>query len=63
MALLAVGTGLWKDFSPIDRIHQVQAVAQPDLSRREVYENLLPMFAQTSRYQSRLGDLLAKVKN
>jgi hypothetical protein len=40
MALLAVGTGLWKDFSPLDGIRQVQAVAQPDLSRREVYENL-----------------------
>lgn len=62
-ALAAVGTGHWKDFSRIDDIHQVQAVAQPDPGRQAAYERLLPIFAQASKDQSRLGDLLAKFKN
>jgi xylulokinase len=61
-ALAAVGTGMWKDFSRIDEIHKVHARAKPDIANVQVYERLLPIFAQASLCQSRLGDMLAELR-
>ena len=61
-ALAAVGTGIWKDFSRIDEIHKVIARAKPDIANVQVYDRLLPVFAQASLYQSRLGDMLAELR-
>jgi xylulokinase len=60
-ALAAVGTGLWKDFTKIDDIHQIESVMTPIPQNRDIYEQLLPIFAQAGKYQSELGDMLAKL--
>lgn len=60
-AIAAVGAGIWKDFSPIQEVHQVQDVAVPDPANTAVYERLLPVFEQTRRDQARLGDMLASL--
>jgi xylulokinase len=56
-ACAAVGTGLWESFEFIDEIHQVQDVIQPIPQHTTVYEKVLPVFMQASRYLSHLGDL------
>jgi len=60
-AVAAVAAGLWGDFSPIDEVHQREAVARPDAKNAQVYQRLLPVFQQASRDQARLGDMLAGV--
>jgi xylulokinase len=60
-AVAAVAAGLWKDFAPIDRAHQVEDVAEPDPRNVEVYERLLPIFLQAAQDQARLGDLLTSL--
>ena len=57
-AVAAVWTGLWDDFSRIDRIHQTESVSSPDPKRAETYEQLLPVFQKSSQYQSKLGEAL-----
>jgi len=60
-ALAAVGTGLWDDFSRIDRIHQIEHVARPIAENTQHYEKLLPIYAEAARWQAKLGDQLAKL--
>ena len=38
------------------------ARAKPDIANVQVYDRLLPVFAQASLYQSRLGDMLAELR-
>ena len=61
-ALAAVGTGLWKDFTKIDDIHQIESVMKPNPQNRDIYEQLMPIFAKAGKYQSELGDMLAKLR-
>ena len=60
-AVAAVGTGLWSDFSKIDQIHQIENIEKPIPQNSEIYERLLPIFARVGKYQSELGDMLAKL--
>lgn len=60
-AVAAVGAGLWKDFSKLDDIHQVQSISRPVAANQRAYEKLLPIFVRAGEFQSRLGDLLAEV--
>ena len=59
-AVAAVGAGLWRDFSPIERIHQVQDVCTPDPTNAAAYQKLLAVFRQVCRDQARIGDMLAE---
>jgi len=59
-AVAAVGTGLWRDFSRVDDIHQVEAVTRPIPENNAVYETLLPVFARASQHQAELGKMLAE---
>ncbi len=61
-AVAAVGAGLWKDFSPIDDIHKIQAVARPVPANRAVYDKLLPAFRALALSQASLGDELAGLR-
>ncbi len=54
-AVAAVGTGLWKDFTPIDAIHQEQASAQPTAEGVAAYARLLPHFRAHARDLARLA--------
>jgi xylulokinase len=60
-ALAAVGTGLWADFTKIDEIHQIESVTKPIPQNNAIYEQLLPIFVKAGKYQSELGDMLAKL--
>lgn len=57
-AIIAVGLGWWKDFSPIDTVHEIESELPPNPKTNELYEKMLPIFRQASGYQAKLGDLL-----
>jgi xylulokinase len=48
-AVAAVAAGLWKDFSPIDAIHRIEATAAPDPVSRDVYQKMLAAYRGTAR--------------
>jgi xylulokinase len=58
-AVAAVGCGLWPDFTPIRRAHQVESVARPDPDHVRVYRRLLPVFRQLRDHLGQIGDALA----
>jgi xylulokinase len=60
-AVAAVACGLWSDFSRIDRVHRVEAVARPDPEKVRTYRRLLPVFVESRQDQARLGDRLAQL--
>lgn len=60
-AVAAVGCGLWADFSPVEKLHELQHVACPESPARDVYQKLLPVFRQVSQDQARIGDMLAEL--
>lgn len=57
-AVGAVGVGLWKDMSAIDRIHERVSVETPRPREAEIYEGLLPVFKRISCDQAELGEML-----
>jgi xylulokinase len=59
MALAAVGSGLWPDFSRLDQIHQVVSITHPIPENRAQYARLIPIYRQAADYHAELGDLLA----
>lgn len=61
-ATAAVGTGLWRDFTPVDAIHEVEDVTAPDPAHQAVYARLLPVYARATRALADLGDRLAAVE-
>lgn len=62
MAVAAVGTGLWSDFSRIDDLHRVEEIARPIPEHRAAYEKLLPIFIRAGELQSEIGDMLASLE-
>jgi xylulokinase len=62
MAVAAVGTGMWPDFSRIDDIHQVETITRPIPEHNAVYEKLLPVFARAGQHQSEIGEMLANLE-
>ena len=57
-AIAAVGSGLWKDFSPIDGIVQGEEVAEPQKSVYEIYANLLPIFGKVLQNDAAIAELM-----
>lgn len=57
-AVAAVGSGLWRNFSKIDDIHQVEEITIPILENVLKYEKLLNVFKLASEYQAEIGDLM-----
>lgn len=60
-ALAAVGTGIWEDFSTIDKIHKTQSVNKPRGEENQRYEKLLPVYKTLSNHLSEIGDMLTKI--
>lgn len=60
-ALVAVGCGLWLDFSPIDTIHQILEVVEPIPGNNQIYETLLAIFDKGSQALSQIGEDLHKL--
>jgi len=61
-ALAAVGSGLWKDFSRIDEIHQVVELVEPDQENNRKYEKLLPVFDLANGYLAKVSAALREVE-
>ncbi|MGQ1785803.1 xylulokinase [Saccharicrinis sp. GN24d3] len=61
-ALAAVGTGIWSDFSIIDKVHQTESVEVPQVQDNKKYEKILPVYKQLSDYLSEVGDVLNGLK-
>lgn len=60
-ALAAVGVGLWKDFSIIDKIHEVIQEKNMKEENSEKYDTILPIFKESGEYLSKIGDLLNEI--
>jgi xylulokinase len=60
-ALAAVGCGLWRDFSKIRELHEVEDRSVPDPTHAALYESFLPVFRQAAACQRELGEMMAKI--
>jgi xylulokinase len=60
-ALAAVGCGLWRDFSRIRELHEVEDRSVPDPTHTAFYESLLPVFRQAAACQRELGEMMAEI--
>jgi xylulokinase len=61
-ALVAVGLGLWQDFSPIDDLHEEVARHEVSVEHHQDYQKLLGLFKELSHSQSQLGEKFAKIQ-
>jgi xylulokinase len=59
-ALVAVGVGLWQNFTKVDEIHKTEDVTQPIPKHTAIYEDLLPIFVRAAEQQLELGEMLSK---
>lgn len=57
-AVAAVGCGLWRDFSKVDEIHEVEEVVEAIVENNHIYEKLMPVFAKAVEMQSKISDAL-----
>lgn len=60
-ALALVGAGIWDDYNAIGALHQLESAYEPDMNRKENYNQLLNIFSAVAEMQSDIGDLLAGV--
>jgi xylulokinase len=58
-ALAAYGLGLWKDYTAIDRAHEVQSIEKPDKARAELYRPHYEMSRYIAGWLAQTGDKLA----
>jgi xylulokinase len=61
-AIAAVGCGLWKNFDPIDEIHEPMEIVEPNQENNRIYEQLLPVFDLAAKYQSKISEKLKEVE-
>lgn len=61
-AVAAVACGLWPDFSPIDRVHAIEAISRPVPRHVAIYRKLLPIFREARSQLGKLSDQLATVE-
>ena len=54
-AVAAVAAGLWKDFTPIDALHRLEASDDPVPVNRQLYEKMLPNFRRVSHVLAEIG--------
>ncbi len=57
-AAAAVGSGLWKDFSPLLKINETISCISPDADHSAEYEYVLDVFKKVAEKQSEIGELL-----
>jgi xylulokinase len=59
-AIAAVGSGMWKDFSPIDDIVKGEHVAEPDRAAVDRYKKILPIFERVLQNDAAIAELIKK---
>jgi xylulokinase len=60
-ALAAVGSGIWRDFSRIRELHQIEDRSVQNPPHAALYESILPVFRQAAACQRDLGEMLGKI--
>jgi len=60
-ALAAVGSGIWKDFSKVDYVHQVEDIKNPVPENTAIYKKLEPAFEMLRNAQAEIGENLSKI--
>jgi xylulokinase len=58
-ALAAYGLDLWKDYTAIDRAHELQSIEKPDKARAELYRPHYEMSRYIASWLAQTGDKLA----
>jgi xylulokinase len=59
-ALAAVGSELWRDFSKILELRQIEDRSEPNPAHVAVYESLLPVFRRAAEDQRELGEMMVR---
>jgi xylulokinase len=57
-AIAAVGSGMWRDFSPIDDLVKGEEVAEPEEAVHNEYEKLLPIFEKVLQNDAAIAELI-----
>ena len=57
-AIAAVGCGLWKDFSKVEDIHQIEETLEPESANHKIYTAIEPDFELLRQFQAKLGNSL-----
>ncbi len=57
-ALAAVGSGMWRDFSPIDEIHRLISKSEPAEEAAAKYDRLLPFYRKVTEHLWEIGDMM-----
>ena len=60
-AIGAIATGLWDNFSIIDRITKIEDIKEPINKNVKIYENILPVFRDLNTSLLKFGELLSKI--
>jgi len=60
-AIAAVGTGLWKDFSVIDKITKILDINTPDSTNNVRYEKILDVYRFITQKISEIGEKMALI--
>jgi hypothetical protein len=58
----AVGAGMWRDASRVDEIQKVEAVSEPVIRNRDIYDKLIPVFKRAAKYHSELGQRISQLQ-
>jgi len=58
-ALAAVGAGLWKDYSAMDNLHNIQNTAKPVAEHSREYEKALARFKEFAHQMAAMGNYIA----
>jgi xylulokinase len=60
-ALAAIGAGIWKDFSKVDEIHEVESVLESIPENSKIYRALDPVYEKLRVAQAEIGQDLAGI--
>lgn len=60
-AIAAVGTGLWKDFSVIDKITEILDIATPSSKNNAKYEKILDVYRFIAQKISEIGEKMTSI--
>jgi hypothetical protein len=61
-AVAAYGTGIWKDYEIIDRIHKTESVEKPDAESVEKYGTFYSLYQNVTHHMSEIGVLMKNIK-
>ncbi len=61
-AVAAYGTGIWKDYGIIDRIHKEESVEKPDAESVEKYGTFYRLYQDVTHHMSEIGVMMKNIK-